>query len=368
MKESLHSNYEYERSPDAKDFIGLDEEQSTEMTDQSATAETGLVLVEQDKTFEKSDIDALQQKAGELRGIDEVQRGLEKSIVGAGLQVVVDRYGADRFLEAMQSRDKDGQRAGTFREVIQRLAPEKGEQEALYEAVKTEPMDALAERLDQTLGGVAETTDHVSHMERKRSVDVSTIQGPTGVKERVIDRIPGKYHRPDNGGHLTDTHGLFSADFDNLLNNHPDLVENFRETNDTLGLLKGVRDIYETEYAQFSANLEQAKAAVEEKIASGEAGVAELQTLSDDIYGEEIAKLEERLAGASSDAAKEMVQGMLDKKAAEVTAARQEFKSKMEAVRSKIVADLGADRLYQLPVAAPAEVRPTYNDKEKYAA
>lgn len=363
MKESLNSTYEYERSPDAKDFLGLDENQSAEIIDQSTTTETGLVLVEQEASFEKGDIDALQQKSGELRGMDEVQRGLEKSIVGAGLQVMADRFGADRLLGALQSNG-----VGTFRDVIVRLAPEKSERQALYEAIKAEPMDELAERLDQTLGGVAETTDHVSHMERKRRIDTATVEGPTGVKERVIDRIPGKYHRPDDGGHLTDTHGLFSADFDNLLNNHPELAEDFRETNDTLGLLKGIRDIYETEHAQFSTDLEQAKTAVEQKIAEGEAPIAELQALSDDIYGDEIAKLEERLSVASSDAAREMVQDMLDKKAAEVTATREEFKAKMEAVRSEVIADLGADRLYGLQPTAPAEARPTYNDKEKFAA
>lgn len=337
-------------------------EQPSGITAQNAPVETGLMLAEQGETLGQ-DIDSLQQKAGELHGIDEVQRGLEKSIIGAGLQVMADRYGADRLLDALQTHG-----VTTFRGVIEKLAPEKSERDALWEAIKAEPMDALAERFDQTLGGVAETTDHVSQMERVRKFDSSTVQGPTGVKERVIDRIPGKYHRPDDGGNLTDTHGLFSGDFDKLLSNYPNLVEDLRETNDTLGLLKGIRDIYETEYTQFSTNLEQAKAAVEEKIAAEEAGVTELQTLADDIHSDEIAKLEERLAGTSSDAAREMVQGMLDKKAAEVTAAREEFKAKMEAIRSKIIADLGADRLYQLPVAAPAEPRPTYNDKEQRAA
>lgn len=341
------------------------QEQPAEAVDQNAPVETGLMLVEQEKTLEKSDIDALQQKAGELHGINEVQRGLEGSIIGAGLQVMVDRYGADKFLDAMQGYDKDGRRAGTLQEVIQRLAPEKSEQEALYGAIKAEPMDALAEQFDQTLGGVADGNTHVSAMERFRKFEMFSVEN-----KRVMQDAEGNRVRRgrDTGGVTDSSNLLLTGDFDNLLDNHPDLVESFRETNDTLGLLKGIRDVYETEYSQFSTDLEQAKATVEEKVANGEAGVAELQTLSDDIYGEEIAKLEERLAGASSDAAKEMVQGMLDKKAAEVTAAREDFTSKMETVRSKIITDLGADRLYRLPVAAPTEARPTYNDKEKDVA
>ncbi len=341
------------------------QEQTSDTVEQNAPVETGLMLLEQEKTLEKSDIDTLQQKAGELHGIDEVQRGLEGSIIGAGLQVMVDRYGADKFLDAMQGYDKDGRRAGTLQDVIQKLAPEKSEQKELYGAIKAEPMAALAERLDQTLGGVADANTHVSAMERFRKYEMFSVEN-----KRVMHDVDGnRVHRGRDTGGYTDSSGLLmSGDFDNLLNNHPDLVENFRETNDSLGLLKGIRGIHATEYAKFSTDLEQAKATVEEKIAVGEAGVAELQTITDEVFGDEIIKLEERLATASSDAAKEMLQAMLDKKASEVVAAREEYKIKMEAVRSQIVADLGADKLYQLPAAAPAEARPTYNDKEQSSA
>lgn len=328
--------------------------------EQGAPVETGLMLLEQEKTLEHSDIDALQHKAGELSGMNDAQRGLEAGIIGSGLQVMADRYGADRLLDALQTHG-----VTTFQGVIEELAPEKGERETLYGAIKAEPMDVLAERFDQTLGGVADGNTHVSAMERFRKFEMHSVENKRVMKDADGNRV----RRGRDTGGYTDSAGLMlTGDFDNLLENHPDLVENFRETNDTLGLLKGVRDIYETEYTQFSTDLEQTKAAVEAKIASGEAGVVELQTLSDDIYSDEIVKLEERLAGASSDAAKEMVQDMLDKKFNEVKTAREELKSKMEAVRNKITADLGADRLYQLPVAAPAAARPTYNDKEKDVA
>lgn len=337
------------------------EDQSQDMVEQNAPLETGLMRLEQEETLEKSDIDALQQKAGELRGMSEVQRGLETSIIGAGLQVIADRYGADKLLAAMQEHG-----TGSFQHVINKLAPEKSEREGLYEAIKSEPMDTLAERFDETLGGVADGNPRVSQMERFRHFEVSRIQG-NDVQRRSNGPIGSKLYKRTNKEGMTDGgYPLFSRDFDDVLSNNPTLAENFRETNDTLGLLKGIREIYETEYAQFSSDLEQAKATVEAKIAEGEVGVAELQTLSDDIYSDEIAKLEERLAAASSEEAKEMVQGMLDKKAAEVMAAREEFKTKTEAVRSKIIADLGADRLYGLSGGgSPAKPEPTYNDKEE---
>jgi hypothetical protein len=341
-------------------------EQPTNAAEQEAPVETGLISMEREKTLEKADIDDLQQRAGELRGINDVQQGLETSIISAGLQVMADRYGADKLLAALQTRS-----VTTFRGVIEQLASDKTERQALYDAIKAEPMDALAERFDQTLGGVADGNPRVSAMERKRKFDMFTIQGPVGLKERVADRIPSKFHQPDRGGGINDTHGLFSGDFDDLLKNNPDLVQQFRETNDTLGLLKGVREIYEAKYTDFATNLEAAKTTVEAKVAEGEAGVAELQAISDDIYYDEIARLEERLAGTSSDAAREMVQDMLDKKTAEFMATHEEFKNRIEAVRTEIVADLGAQRLNQLPVATPVtreNVAPIYNDKEKHAA
>ena len=101
MKESLHSNYEYERSPDAKDFIGLDEEQSSEMTDQSATAETGLMLAEQEKTIEKSDIDDVKYESDRVKAIGLATRQLEEGILVGGFQEAVNEYGADKFFDAL---------------------------------------------------------------------------------------------------------------------------------------------------------------------------------------------------------------------------------------------------------------------------
>lgn len=335
--------------------LTTEQQQPTDTDDRGTPAETGLMLVEQEKTFEKSDSDALREKASELRGISEVQRGLEESIIGAGLQTMADRYGADRLLDAMQNE-------ATFQEIISKLAPEKSERDALYEAIKSEPMDTLAERFDGTLGGVANGNPGVGQMEQFRRHEVVQIQGKMTSGDTIIPRYRNKEGRTDSANLL------LTGNLDDLLEKHPNLAEGFRETNDTLGLLKGIRDIYETEYAQFSTDLEQAKATIEEKIAKEEVGITELQTLADDIYADEIATLEERLAGASSDAAKEMVQGMLDKKTAEVMATREDFKNKLEAVRSKIIADLGAEELYLLSVSKPVETQPTYDDKEWHAA
>lgn len=345
------------------DAPAQDYEQRPDTVEQDTSVETGLMSMEREKNLEKADIDDLQQKAGELQGINDVQRGLEASIIGSGLQVMADHYGADKLLTALQTRG-----VTTLQGVIEQLAPDKSERKALYDAIKAEPMDALAERFDQTLGGVADGNTHVSAMERFRKFEMFSVENKRVMKDAEGNRV----WRGHNTGGYTDSAGLIlTGDFDKLLKDSPDLVQQFRETNDTLGLLKGIRDVYETKYGDFTANLEAAKTTVEAKVAEGEAGVAELQTLSDDIYYDEIAKLEERLAGASSDAAREMVQSMLDKKTDEFMATHDEFKGKMEAVRTKIIADLGAQRLNQLRVATPVtreNTSPTYNDKEKHAA
>ncbi|GEM_PF-2346508 len=335
-------------------------QQSTEMNDQSIPAETGLMLAEQEQTLEASDIDALVHQAGELHGIHDVQLGLEGGIIGAGLQVMTDRYGADRLLDAFRAEG-----AMSFQGVVERLAPTKDEQEALYAAIKAEPMDALAARFDQTLGGVTDGNPQVTAMERFRRFEMFSVENA-----RVMQDVDGNSVRRgrNTGGHTYSSGLLFTGDLDSLLDNNPDMVQHFRDTNDTLVLLKDITDIHAAKYEQFSAELAQAKAVVDKKVAEGEASLTEVQTLSEDIYGDETAKLQERLAGATSDAAREMIQGMLDKKTAEVAAAREDSRAKMEAIRSKVVADLSAERLYQLPVVAPIQPTPTYNDREEAAA
>lgn len=341
------------------------QEQTSDTAEQSTPIETGLVRVEQEKILEKSDIDELQRKASELGGIYDVQRGLEGSIIGAGLQVMVDRYGADIFLDAMQGYDKERGRASTIQDVIQRLAPDKNQQKALYGAIKAEPMDALADRFNHTLGGVTNGSAQVSAMERFRRFQMFNVEN-----RRVMKDVDGnRVHRARDTGGVTDSANLLITGYlDSLLGDNPELVENFRESNDTLILLKGIRDIYETKYAEFITDLEKAKAAVEEKIAKEELSVAELKTITDEILSEEIASIEKRLAAAGSDAVKDMLRDMLEKKATEVTAVREEYRIKMEAVRSQIVANLGADKLHQLRVAAPGKAEPIDNDKEQPSA
>lgn len=330
-------------------------EQALNPVAHTAPVETGLqIKLEQERIFESSDFNALEKKSSELRGMHEVQQGLEGSIIGAGLQVMVDRYGADKFLEAMQSYDANGQRAGTLQDVIQRLAPEKGEQKVLYDAIKSDPMDALAERFNQTLGGSSRGIPEVGSMERFRRFEMFSVE----------NKRDGWIRRGRNtGGYTNDSGLLMSGDFDDLLKNHPDLVENFYESEDTLGLLKGIRDIYETEYTQFSADFEQAKAFVEGRVDSGEAIITELQTLSDDIFTGEIIELEVRLASAGSPEAQELIQDMLDKKADEITSSREGLKTRMDEVRAKVLDELGASRIYGLEIAAPDRVEPTYRSE-----
>lgn len=339
-------------------------EQPTDTVEQETPVETGLMSMEREKTLEKADIDDLQQKSGELSGIYDVQSGLEVGIIGSGLQVMADRYGADKLLAALQTRG-----VTTFQGVIEQLASEKTERKALYDAIKAEPMNALAERFDQTLGGVvANGVSTVSGLERFRKFEMFSIENKRVMKDVDGNRV---WRGRDTDGYTDSAGLLLTGDFDSLLKNNPDLVQQFREDNNTLGLLKGIREIYEAKYTDFATNLEAAKATVETKVTEGEASIVELQTISDDIYYDEIAKLEERLAGVGSDAARDMVQDMLDKKTADFMVTHEDFKGKMEAVRTKIVAELGADRLNQLRVATPVtkeNITPTYNDKEKYAA
>lgn len=324
-------------------------ESTPDTTNQSHPNETGFMLLEQENSFEKSNIDTLQQKAGELRNIDEVQRGLELSIIGSGLQAMTDRYGADNLLNTMQG-------SNSFQEVISTLAPDKAERKELYEAIEAEPMESIAQQLDETLGGIAHGNSTVSGMERFRSAEIIRIQG-----KESSGSIISRYNNKE--GYTDSANLLLTGGLNDLLAKHPDLAENFRESNDTVTLLKDIRSIYEAEFAQFSSDLEQAKNTVQEKIASGEASIIETQTLIEDIYGNEIVELEKKLATTSNEDTRAMLEDMLNKKAVEVTASREDFKVKMDTVRNTIITNLDAERLNQLHPEPPIDTEPIYNDK-----
>jgi hypothetical protein len=296
-----------------------------------------------EKTLERSDVESLINKAGELRGISEVQYGLELSIIGGGLQTMADRYGADKLLDALLSKNPP---AMTIAEVATVLAPDKKQRQALFEAIKDESIEALGEKLNETVGGVTV------------GIDAGTDALARFRHYEMIDIEKGK---PTDGSNLLLTGHLVA-----LLEGHPELAENFRETNDTFELLKGIRAMYETEYAQYTTDIEATLSQIEALVTKGETSIAELLTISDDIFADEVALLEERIKTTTNPEAVTMVQTILDKKQADARLARDELAQRSEAMRSKIINDLGASSLTGMRGTAPIRPQPTHPPYDHY--
>jgi hypothetical protein len=249
---------------------------------------------EAERAPEAIDIPSLRNKATELQGLSMVQNGLEVSIVGGGLEFMARKFGGDRLLTALQS-------GTTMAEVVELLEKDEQQRSKLYAAIEKEPMDDLGERMTQTLGGVASgLSPNVENLELVR-------------KREIADIRQGK---PTDA-----SSDLLSGDFDGFLKTHPELADGFRASGDILALLKGMRDVYEAEYAEFAPQLERAKADVAQRA------------------DEAVAGLRTRLVYPSQ---------------------RENFTRGIEAARSKAISEMGADGLDRLQAPLPAQPEPIF--------
>jgi hypothetical protein len=297
--------------------------------------DTSKQMLESEKPIDAGDVEAMYEINNELRDINEVQRGLEIGIMASGFQVMADRFGAEQLLDAMKTEP-------SFHEVVNKLAPNKEEQKELLDAIKAEPISELATRMNEKVGGVSDGTGTVEQMELYRQFSVSAIE-----EGKAID-----------GGDM-----LYAGNLDKLLQEHPELTEDFIQTNDTLTLLKGIRDIYGQKDAEFAPKLEEVKEKVKAKVEEGEMVITELQELSDSIHTDEIQALQARLESASSKGAIEMINALLDKKAAEVAESRAELLTRKENAKTRVLTKLGAARLDDLIAPGPVMTMPIRTDK-----
>jgi len=311
-----------------------DPEQSTQETEPQAP-----------KSLEAPDIDTLQRKKGELNGIQSVAHGLEDAIVENGLQVMANRYGGDKVLAALQADDAPV----TMSDVVARLAPSKAEQKELQAAIRGESADELAQKLNDTLGGITDAAD-VADLKSRREYGAHALEtnGPS------------------------DAQSLLTADLDNLLTAHPELAEAFRQTNDTIGLLKGIRDVYESERQSLNADVEQAKAALEgtkatheQQIVQAETEATELATMMDETLKQEITSLEAKIAAmANNEKAQAMLRSLLSRRQAEAEASRQELAQQRAAIRQGAPQPPGAESIAHLQAPQLPQLHPISREEQ----
>src|SRR5262249_8796664 len=141
----------------------------------------------------------------------------------------------------------------TMGELRAKLSPSKADLAELDAAIDGVTPDELMARMNDNLGGVSSgLNEDTDGLLRFRHFEMQTIRDGKRQLRRGLRRQPGKPTDAAND--------LLSGHFDDLLKQHPELGEQLRQTNDTLGLLKGIRDIYEKEFAEFTAGVERAKA------------------------------------------------------------------------------------------------------------
>lgn len=263
-----------------------------------------------------------------LRDLEDLQRGLERTILSSGLQVMADRYGADALLKAMDGSFNMG-------EVVDRLVESRQDRKALMEAIRTEPVDELADKFNDVAGGVATTSGEHGLLGLKRKYGVQGL-------EKHKDTI--------------DAHGLLSTALPKLLAENPAIAESFKSTGDTIKLLTDIRAVYEDKYEQHVDGLALSLENIEAEIGAGESEIAELQKASSEIYEAEIKSLEARLALATNDSMRAMLTGMLDEKAVIVAKAHADLATSFDDVRTAALAQPGVRYVYgakPLPLSKP---------------
>jgi hypothetical protein len=322
-----------------------------------ADLETGIAqaeeapAVEPNEELDAAKIDSIYDRMNLLHGMYDAQSGLEQLIVESGLQVITDKYGADRVLDALQvdwGYDDNGRRPpssahepspGTMLDVARNLTSDKREINDLSAAIEADSMPDLSERLNKVVGGVSRgSMETVDGLERQHRFTPALSQ----------DKSTDGFQR------------FITGDLISLLQAHPELKENFRATNDTVGLLKDIRDIYTNEYTALHEEQALLRTSIDKAVSDREGEVAELAELSRTIQNEEITNLEGKLASAKNPEAKEMIQAMIDKRAAEAEATRADFEKRSAAVRSQVIASGGehVDYVYNMRLREPVKIYP----------
>lgn len=308
--------------------------------DEPKSSEAQLVRVEKSSEVSLDSIQELALAGAELHDIDELQRGLERSLIDSGLQVMADRFGASKLLDAMQ---------GSFnmREIVDKLAPSKQERKELLDAIQAEPIDELADKFNETVGGVATVNGAHDILALDRKYGVITIE---------------------SGKDSDAARELLSPALGKLLAEKPDIADRFSQTNDMVHLLKDIRDVYSEKYDKLSLGIEHAKSAIEDKIAEIETEATELEQISDEIYSDEIAALEQKFSVASTEAARELIQGMLNKKVSEVLELRESLAARYGNIRENTINGLNASYVYSPRLAPPTQTKPTFEYSLSVAA
>jgi hypothetical protein len=336
MKESFKSNHEYERSPDEEDFSGLYKENPTAMVERTTPAETGLMLAEQEKTIEKSDIDDVKYESDRVKAIGIATRQLEEGILVGGFQEAVNEYGADKFFDALlrtsaeapHGRGYGGQL--TADALYRELIPGKKERNDFYDRVTSSDVNGTLQRLHELNGGaVSKNWDDQETVKRYQRINTFGAKTKGGYEVPIADQQ--SMDMADNGD------GLFK-----LMIEEPEIFTTARETGDLVQLVSDLADIYGDDAVKLNERVESVQGKFTQELHEKQRPVNELQEFSETAIAEQVQLLEDKLESVDTESRQaEFLRKQLDDLASATEKQREEYKQEKQAIEDQISEQFG---------------------------
>ncbi len=308
-------------------------------------------------------VDELIKSAKELNRLVNVYGALETSVVFAGFDTLVKRYGADKVIRAMEVRD------GSFlRGVTKRVIPDDEERERFYDEVRNESLSDLATTLNEKIGGVYYSQGTLNAMRVDRQAGIGFLRGPVKPVEKLVNLALRPLGGGDRGGNTPHVEALFSGEFEQIIKDNPGLLQRFTQTDDALELLSDIRKLHEAKHTEFSKLLEATSTKLESVVDKRIEKVAKLCKASDEAYDRQVSVLREDIDGADDEEIKAMLQTRLDNMLNEIAATNEAFDAELAAMHSKTIEESGIDELSGLftlpirikPIDMPNEKKPVY--------
>lgn len=316
--------------------------------DQSSTddQESGLVLLETEQSREEDDLGAeverLRAEYLRLRPLDEAAGTLELGILTGGLLDASDEYGADQVVRSLRnSFSYEGN--ATLNDVYKKLIPDTGERKRFLAGINDQDSVMHAIERINDIGGTQDSSwDLSDQFERARRFDAQSLS-------------KRKQRRSGSRNTMTyfdDSHR--ATGFNDVMLRQPELIETpISEGGDIVDVVKSLRDTYASGVESYMQEHARIIERVEASVVDRQRPVQELRDLSDSILASEVQRLEATLNDIDDDSQRALISGMLEARATETQEKRAQFDAQLEAVRTDVLRELGAEHADALVLREP---------------
>jgi len=303
----------------------------------------GLVRVEADQ-LDKVGIEALKSEAVGLQEAEAVVDALECAILYDGWQAVVDTYGVDKFLDIVTAKEDIGVHdMVTF---FEKIEPDAGKRKDLLAAISGTNSDALYADVNEKAAGVHGSHRDADNLDRGREFHVQDLEA-------------GK-------AHFVEDDTLFSMSLPRVLEAHPEVVADFKETGDLVSLLGSLREQYNGHLESYAQRFEEAKEQIENIVSSDEQEVQRQQEGIAATLAAEVVTLEEKLSSGDFELFADTLRAALEQRTAEIRQLQEGFSPQLQAVRANVYGQLGLSDsgLAGYKPTQPSITEPVYRYKQ----